>query len=42
MLVKIAVTNLEKTYFVLRTRHGMIIDTVISEKKLWDDTTKLK
>ena len=33
-----AVTNLEKTYFVVWIRHGMIIDTVTFDKELWDDT----
>ena len=33
-----AVTNLEKTYPVVWTRHGMIIDTVTFDKELWDDS----
>ena len=31
-----AVTNLEKIYFVVWTCHGMIIDTVTFDKELWD------
>ena len=31
------VTSLEKTYFVVWTRRGMIIDTVTFVKELWDD-----
>ena len=35
--IQMAVTNLEKTYFVVWTRHSMIIDTVTLDKELWDD-----
>ena len=35
--LQMAVTKLEKTYFVVWTRHGMIIDTVTCDKELWDD-----
>ena len=35
--LQMAVTNLEKTYFVVWTRHGMIIDTITFDKELWDD-----
>ena len=35
--LQMAVTNLEKLYFVVRKRHGMIIDTVTFDKELWDE-----
>ena len=35
--LQMAVTNLERTYFVVWTRHDMIIDTVTLHKELWDD-----
>ena len=35
--IQMAVTNLEKTCFVVWTRHGMIIDTVTFDNELWDD-----
>ena len=35
--LQMAVTDLEKTYFVVLTFHGMITDTVTFDKELWDD-----
>ena len=35
--LQMTVTNLEKTSFVVWTRHGMIIDAVTFDKELWDD-----